>query len=121
MASIERSHVSANPLNDRALAPVPNVVEFRYRLVGRQREHLARWLKAGRRMGLHDADAANPEQVFIWVRENPDPAYSIDADGRHWVVRDCIRGSRPLGRFRSFEEALNSIRPVLRLDPDAVR
>ena len=104
-------------MNSSVLAPAPNVVEFRLRLLPRHRAHLARWLEAGRRMGLHDAHPASAEQVFIWVRENPDPAYAIEADGRQWVVRDCIRGSHPLGRFGNFEEALHSIRPVLRLQP----
>ena len=113
------AELSAKSLNSKALAAAPNVVEFRLRVATRHREHLARWLKAGHRMGLHDADASHPDQVVIWVRENPDPAYLIEADGRHWVVNDCIRGDRPLGRYRTFEEALHSIRPVL--TPDALR
>jgi hypothetical protein len=83
---------------------------------------LARWLDAGRRMGLCDASAFFPDRrtrrrdyVLVWVRENPDPAYMIQSESRHWIVTDAVRQNE-LARLPSFAEALHFIRPVLPLD-----
>ena len=100
---------------------VRNVVVLRQRLLAHHREVLARWLEAGRCMGLCDAsacqagpDSAEPDYVLVWVRENPDPAYMIISEGMRWRVTDSIRGE-PLACHASFEAALHSIRPVLNL------
>jgi hypothetical protein len=98
------------------------VVDFRLRVLPRHMELVARWLEAGRVMGLCDAqpyrcDPRRPgpaEHVVVWVRESADPAYMVAADGLHWTVTDCVR-DLPLARLRSFEEALHFIRPVLPL------
>jgi hypothetical protein len=98
-----------------------NVVMLRQRLLAQHRSVLFRWLQAGRCMGLCDASVSaagpggtEPEYVLVWVRENPDPAYMISPEGMRWRVTDCIRGS-VLARHASFEAALHSIRPVLKL------
>ncbi|WP_338110432.1 hypothetical protein [Rhodovastum atsumiense] len=82
---------------------------------------LARWLEAGRCMGLCDASAFGPspgeidsDHVLVWVRENPDPAYLITPDGMNWLVTDWLR-REPLAQLSTFEAALNFIRPVLKL------
>lgn len=99
------------------------VIELRPRLTPRQEAHLRNWLSAGRRMGLLDAEitrAPNADLprpgpcVLIWVREAPDPAYLVAMQDRRWVVRDGIR-RRQLGEFAAFEQALDFIRPVLKL------
>lgn len=99
----------------------PNVVVLRQRLLAHHRAVLSRWLEAGRRMGLCDASVCqagpgqcNPDYVVVWVRENPNPAYTITSEGMCWCVTDCIHG-RVLARHASFEAALNFIRPVLKL------
>ena len=101
-----------------------NVIEFHMRVLPRHVAILTRWLQAGRTMGLCDASAfqsgrgdlgsvePNTDYVLIWVRENADPAYMVTPAGSHWTVSDCVR-QQVLGRLRSFEEALNFIRPVL--------
>ena len=96
-----------------------NVVVLRQRLLAHHRTVLNRWLEAGRRMGLCDASVclsgpgrAEADYVVVWVRENPDPAYLIAAEGMSWRVTDCIR-DRILARHASFEAALHFIRPVL--------
>jgi hypothetical protein len=96
-----------------------NVFLLRQRLLAHHRTVLNRWLAAGRRMGLCDASVclagpgqSEPDHVVVWVRENPDPAYIITADGMSWRVTDCIRGET-LARHASFEAALHFIRPVL--------
>jgi hypothetical protein len=98
-----------------------NVVVLRQRLLAHHRTVLNRWLEAGRRMGLCDASIcragpghAEPDHVVVWVRENPDPAYVIAAEGMSWRVTDCIHG-RILAYHASFEAALHFIRPVLDL------
>jgi len=100
---------------------VPNIVVLRQRLLTHHRELLARWLEAGRCMGLCDAsayqtgpDRAEPDYVLVWVRENPNPAYMITSEGMRWRVTDSIRGE-PLASHASFEAALHAIRPVLNL------
>jgi hypothetical protein len=105
-------------------APGPdtrNVVPLRQRLLAHHREVLFRWLEAGRCMGLCDASTCQadpghiePDYVLIWVRENPDPAYMITPEGMRWRVTDSIRGE-VLASHSSFEAALHSIRPVLKL------
>ncbi len=99
----------------------PNVVVLRQRLLAHHRAVLKRWLDAGRCMGLCDASVcqaapgrADPDTVVVWVRENPNPAYTIVPEGMNWRVTDCIRG-QVLGRHASFEAALHFIRPVLKL------
>jgi hypothetical protein len=104
----------------------PNVIPLRQRIMPRHTALLARWLEAGRRMGLCDASAfANegeravelPRQdyILVWVRENIDPAYLVTAEGVHWVVVDAVR-QITLARLSSFEAALDFIRPVLPLE-----
>lgn len=96
-----------------------NVVPIRLRVTQRHRAYLYRWLKAGQRMGLHDVEIAHhtPEGtypgglVLIWVRESPDPAYRLMPDHMRWLVVDNLR-DHALGRFSTFEAALQFIRPV---------
>jgi hypothetical protein len=102
-----------------------NVVLLHPRITQRQTALLARWLEAGRRMGLCDACACFPKRgererdyVLVWVRENPDPAYLIEAIGTEWSVRDAVR-DRELARQPNFVAALNFIRPVLPLEAAA--
>lgn len=89
------------------------VVPLRLQVLARHRAHLAAWIEAGARMGLCDADVATGRnaEIFVWVRENPDPAYAIRAEGLSWVVYDHLRARR-LGIFRDFEAALYCIRPI---------
>jgi hypothetical protein len=98
-----------------------NVVVLRQRILANHHEVLARWLEAGRCMGLCDASVflasagrCDPDYVLVWVRENPDPAYMITSEGMRWRVTDCIRGEA-LDSHTSFEAALHYIRPVLNL------
>lgn len=102
--------------------PVPSVVEpsadgkvvpLRLHVLPRHRRYLQAWVTAGGRMGLCDADVGTGRdvEIFIWVRENADPAYAIRAQGLSWVVFDHLR-QRRLGAFRDFEAALFSIRPI---------
>jgi hypothetical protein len=107
-----------------------NVVMLRLRIMPRHTALLARWLEAGRRMGLCEAaafrparpgiDADGPAQgyVLIWVRENIDPAYMVTPEGARWVVVDSLR-HQTLARLPSFAAALHFIRPVLSLDAAA--
>ena len=110
-----------DPLQFGGEQPAASVICFHYRITERHRAYLMSWLKAGQRMGLHDADIAppvplDPKQhagyVLIWVRENPDPAYRVVPEGRTWVVIDELRNHR-LGKFPSFTGALHFIRPAL--------
>lgn len=108
----------------------PNVIVLHQRITPRHVALLARWLEAGRRMGLCDASAFQPERprlaaegprsdyVLIWVRENIDPAYMVIPDGAYWVVVDAVR-HQDLARRASFAGALNFIRPVLPLEAAA--
>lgn len=97
-----------------------NVVPIKLCVTQRHRAYLFRWLEAGERMGLHDAEIAycTPDRdcpdgiVLIWVRESPDPAYRLLPDRMRWLVMDHLR-DHPLGRFSSFEAALHFIRPVI--------
>lgn len=98
-----------------------NVVIFRLSVLPRHVGYLGKWLQAGKCMGLSDASVYPPEKdgpqtdfVLVWVRENSDPAYLICPEGQRWVVTDYVR-SQVLFRVRTFEEALNFIRPVLPL------
>lgn len=100
---------------------VTNVVPLRQRIMPHHRTKLARWLAAGRCMGLCDASAvsgargkASADYVLVWVRENPDPAYMITPEGMQWRVTDCVRQAT-LARQPTFEAALHFIRPVLDL------
>ncbi len=94
-------------------SPDGKVVPMRLSVLPRHRAYLLAWLQAGGRMGLCDADVASGDcaEIYVWVRENPDPAYAIRAEGMSWMVVDHLRGRR-LGAFRSFEAALYCIRPV---------
>ncbi len=106
-----------------------NVVPLHQRIMPRHTALLARWLEAGRRMGLCDASAFQPERpqgaegprhdyVLVWVRENIDPAYMIVPEGAQWTVVDAVR-QQDLARLSSFADALNFIRPVLPLEAAA--
>lgn len=102
-----------------------NVVVLHPRITPRHTALLARWLEAGRRMGLCDASAFFPDRtdrqrdyVLVWVRENPDPAYIVQWEGGGWVVTDAVR-ERDLARLPSFAAALHFIRPVLPLEAAA--
>ena len=90
------------------------VVPLRLTVLPRHRKYLDRWVEAGSRMGLLDADVSSdtPVELFIWVREKPDPAYFILSRMRKWVVLDYLHGVE-IGAFRSFEEALYAIRPAV--------
>ena len=108
----------------------PNVVRLYQRIMPRHTALLARWLEAGRRMGLCDASAFQPERpgltpagprhdyVLVWVRENIDPAYMVVPDGAEWRVVDAVR-QQDLARLPGFAEALHFIRPVLSQDAAA--
>lgn len=89
------------------------VVPLRLAVLPRHRRYLDGWVRAGARMGLCDADVGGDRvaEVFVWVRENADPAYVVRADGMKWVVLDHLRARR-LGAFLKFEDALACIRPV---------
>lgn len=104
---------------------VSNIVILHPRITPRLTALLARWLDAGRRMGLCDASAFFPDRsdrqrdyVLVWVRENPDPAYMVQSERGVWVVTDAVR-ERELARLPSFAAALNFIRPVLPLEAAA--
>lgn len=124
-----RSRGGARSRARRHVAAVPgelpaNVIPIRQRIMPRHAEVLARWLEAGRRMGLCDASAFSPERVgfgsegprqdyvLVWVRENIDPAYMVMAEGLQWVVVDAVR-QLTMARLPTFEAALDFIRPVL--------
>jgi hypothetical protein len=96
-----------------------NIVYLYQRVTLRHTELLARWLQAGRRMGLCNAEAFHPgrhdrqrDYILVWVRENADPAYMVHAEGTGWVVTDTVRQAE-LAQLSSFEAALHFIRPVL--------
>ncbi|WP_173569854.1 hypothetical protein [Acetobacter conturbans] len=97
-----------------------NVIPFRMAILPRHKEYLGRWLEAGMRMGLCDAEIciddeasyADAEQVLVWVRENASPAYLIHPEGNRWVVVDALRDN-VLSVEHSFELALDFIRPAL--------
>jgi hypothetical protein len=125
MATRRRTSNAARVTMDHAdmratVARAPNVLDLHMRVLPRHMQSVSRWLDAGRHMGLCDAesygvDAERPgrgEYVLVWVRENANPAYMIAPEGMHWTVKDCIR-DQMLARVRSFEAALQLIRPVL--------
>ncbi|MBS4075248.1 hypothetical protein KGY14_08585 [Ameyamaea chiangmaiensis] len=94
-----------------------NVVPLRLGILPRHRDYLMRWLEAGMRMGLCDADVCREDNrlfdmVLVWVRENADPAYGVHPEGMRWVLTDHLRDHR-LGTFATFEAALQAIRPVM--------
>ena len=102
--------------------PIPSVVEpsadgkvvpLRLHVLPRHRAYLQAWIAAGARMGLCDAagGVGRDAEIFVWVRENADPAYLIAAEGFSWVVYDHLRDQK-LGAFRDFEAALFCIRPI---------
>lgn len=102
-----------------------NVVVLHPRITQRHTALLARWLEAGRRMGLCDASAFFPDRserqrdyVLVWVRENPDPAYMIRFEAGSWAVIDAVR-EHELARLPNFAAALHFIRPVLPLEAAA--
>ena len=115
------SRISTNRVS--TARPIPSVVEpsadgkvvpLRLHVLPRHRNYLQAWVTAGARMGLCDADVGTGRdaEIFIWVRENADPAYVIRAQGFSWVVYDHLR-DRKLGAFRDFEAALYCIRPIV--------
>jgi hypothetical protein len=99
-----------------------NVVTLHPRITAKHTALLARWLAAGDRMGLCDAHAYSPKRnergrdyVLVWVRENADPAYMVQAEGNVWVITDLVR-QQVLVTQPSFAAALYFIRPVLPLE-----
>lgn len=99
-----------------------NLLVLHPRITATHTALLARWLAAGLCMGLCDAHAYSPkgrergrDYVLVWVRENPDPAYMIQAAGASWVITDLVR-DQILDRKPSFAAALHFIRPVLPLE-----
>jgi hypothetical protein len=103
-----------------------NVVPLYPRIMPRHIELLARWLAAGQKMGLCNAQAFYPgknergqrDYVLVWVRENADPAYMVQPEGNAWVVTDMVR-QKVLVRETNLAAALNFIRPVLPLEAAA--
>ncbi|QDH17651.1 hypothetical protein [Swingsia samuiensis] len=99
-----------------------NIIPLRQSVLPRHREYLSRWLEAGTRMGLFDAEIVETDKsvdhskaidyVLVWVRENPDPAYLLRPQGMRWILVDQLRDNE-LGSYASFEHALHTIRPVL--------
>lgn len=78
-------------------------------------EHLRRWLRAGRCMGLVNCRVVHEQgadQVVVWVRETSLPAYVVAFEAGRWTVLDAIRDT-PLRTLSSLEAALAFIRPVL--------
>lgn len=114
-------------LLDGASDAAPNVVLFRPVVTDQHRDYLERWMRAGRRMGLHDSqiyqgrsrDEPQGDYIVVWVRENADPAYVIAAAGATWVVTDTIHDVA-LGTFCTIQTALQFIRPVLSLGVAAI-
>ena len=106
------------------------IVRLQQRVLPCHTELLARWLAAGRRMGLCEAAAFRPERpgvlpfgprhdyVLVWVRENSDPAYMVLPDGVQWTVVDMLRQQK-LRSVGSFAAALDFIRPVLPVEAAA--
>lgn len=133
MATV-RPRVSSRARSVRKAAPVipedlpENVVLLRQRIMPSHTALLARWVEAGRCMGICDASMFVPHTepaavrsanyVLVWVRENIDPAYMIVPEGNEWMVVDAVR-QQNLMRVRSFAAALNCIRPVLPLEAAA--
>ena len=111
--------MSASTAIDTTAFVSANVVPFRLSVLPRHLALLEKWLALGRCMGLCDASLYQPSEVgpkspyvLVWVRENADPAYMVAPEGTRWVVTDHLR-QRMLARLRTFDEALNFIRPVL--------
>ena len=99
-----------------------NLVTLHPRITQKHTALLARWLAAGQKMGLCDAHAYSPKRnergrdyVLVWVRENPDPAYMIQAEANVWIITDLVR-QQVLVNKPSFAAALYFIRPVLPLE-----
>jgi hypothetical protein len=127
--AVPRVRERRKPTAARATLPA-NVVYLHQRIMPRHTALLARWVEAGRRMGVCDASAFVPDRpgaaqegpredyILIWVRENIDPAYMVMPEGFHWVVVDAVR-QQTLGRLPSFAAALHFIRPVLPLEAAA--
>ena len=125
-------HNSPRRSRRKVAATLPsNVFLLHQRIMPRHTALLARWLDAGRRMGLCDASAFLPSRlgaslplvgktdyVLVWVRENIDPAYMILPEGATWLVVDAVR-EQHLARVGTFAAALNFIRPVLPLEAAA--
>lgn len=114
--------------NNNVPASESNVIALCAHLTDSHVQYLARWLKAGQRMGLCDADIVKvtgapkvgaQRQVVIWVRESADPAYLIGPIGLRWIVTDAIRDNI-IGEYKSFESALAAIRPVIEIQEKSV-
>ncbi len=112
------------PRRRAAAKPPSNVIQLHQRILPRHQAMLARWIDAGRVMGLCDASVFLPtraaerlepgltDYVLVWVRENIDPAYMVVPDRTGWVIVDAVR-QQHLARVRTFAAALHLIRPVL--------
>lgn len=99
------------------------IIPMRQKILPRHRLLLMRWLEAGEKMGLLDAQIIPQsshssknysfyEYVVIWVRENSNPAYLIEPKGTNWCLIDALQ-KREIGRYQDFTTALNHIRPAL--------
>ncbi|MXV44529.1 hypothetical protein GS501_05635 [Saccharibacter sp. 17.LH.SD] len=121
---VQNASLSTNHLTYARQTNPCNVVPLRQKILPRHRTYLMHWLTAGESMGLLDAaiDTLSfssayghlAEQVLVWVRENPEPAYLIRPEGRFWVLIDQLR-EHEIGRYNNFALALHTIRPVLPL------
>lgn len=102
-----------------------NVVSIWSRLSHANREYLSTWVKAGRSLGLLDAEVVHLRNhgnvhVLIWVREAADAAYRVSPNGCGWTVGDNLRGNE-LSRHATFEAALEAIRPVFSFNAGMAR
>ena len=106
-----------NTFDNKDICVLPiNVVSIWSRLSHANREYLSTWIKAGRSLGLLDAEVVHLRShgnvhVLVWVREAADAAYRVTPNGLGWTVNDNLRGNE-LSRHATFEAALEAIRPV---------
>ncbi|MCT6879317.1 MAG: hypothetical protein ACRCVY_04795 [Commensalibacter sp.] len=95
-----------------------NIIPFRGCFLPYHHTYLKRWFEASVRMGICDIEVRkgdskiSVDHILIWVRENANPAYIVRPLDHKWEVFDYIQKKR-LGVYSIFEQALNSIRPVL--------
>ncbi len=118
-----------NTFDNEDICVLPNnVVSIWSRLSHGNREYLSTWIKAGRSLGLLDAEVVHLRgradhgnvHVLIWVREAADAAYRVAPNGFGWTVTDNLR-SNELSRHATFEAALEAIRPVFSFSAGTLR